>query len=126
LQVHAPFEVRYDLTEFNGLSTLVGEMSQLRAAEGADPNVYYYGLFDNCGECIGAGGGILSGCTVGLAFDITGSDMNDAFARAAAGQLNSSADDTFVHEIGHVQGRRHIECDGGRHAGGGHRPELPV
>ncbi len=125
LQVHAPFEVRYDLTEFNGLSKLVGEMSQLRAAENADPNVYYYGLFDNCGGCIGAGGGILSGCTVGLAFDITGSEMNDAFARAAAGQLTSGADDTFVHEIGHTQGRRHIECAGAGVEASGTDPSYP-
>lgn len=112
LVVHAPYEVRYSLGVFNGLSQLVGEMSQLRAAEDADPNVYYYALFDNCGRCIGAGGSILAGCTVGLAFDITGPDMADAYARAAAGQLNGSSDDTFVHEIGHTQGRRHIECAG--------------
>ncbi|MFY0541658.1 hypothetical protein [Nannocystis pusilla] len=47
----------FDMTEYQGLSRLVSEMSQLRTAEGADPNVYYYGLFDNCGECIGGGAG---------------------------------------------------------------------
>lgn len=118
LQVHAPYEVRYDLTEYNGLSQLVSEMSQLRAQEDADPNVYYYGLFDNCNRCIGAGGGGMVGCVVGLAFAITGPNMSDAYGRAAAGQLSGSADDTFVHEIGHTQGRRHIECVGGGDAAG--------
>jgi hypothetical protein len=124
MQVHAPFKVTLRPHRVRRAQQLVGEMSQLRTAEGADPNVYYYGLFDNCGECIGAAG-ILSGCTVGLAFDITGSDMNDAFARAAAGQLNSRPDDTFVHEIGHVQGRRHIECAGAGVQAAGTDPSYP-
>lgn len=121
-QVHAPHRVTYNLREFGGLSQLVGEMSQMRGAEGADPNVYYYGLFDNCGACIGD---LQSGCTVGLAFDITGPDMNDAFARAAAGQLNKGAAETFVHEIGHVQGRRHIACDGAGTQAAGVDPSYP-
>lgn len=115
--VHEPYPVTFDMTEYQGLSRLVSEMSQLRTAEGADPNVYYYGLFDNCGECIGGGSGISSGCTVGLAADITGPDKSDASRRAAAGQLNGGAADTFVHEIGHTQGRRHIECPGGNSQG---------
>lgn len=117
--VHAPYKVDYDLTAYNGLSKLVGEMSMLRSQEGADDNVYYYALFDNCSRCIGAGGGNgQNGCVVGLAFDITGPDKNDAYGRAAAGQLNGGADDTFVHEVGHTQGRRHIECVGGGDAAG--------
>lgn len=116
--VREPFKVTYDLTSFSGLSNLVSDMSELRTVDGADPNVYYYGFFDNCGECIGSSGdGFMSGCTVGLAADITGPDMNDAWARASAGQLIGAPEDTFVHEIGHTQGRRHIECPGGGAAG---------
>ncbi len=121
-QVHAPHKVTYNLREFGGLSELVGEMSQMRGAEGADPNVYYYGLFDNCGACIGD---LNTGCTVGLAFDITGPDMGDAYARAAAGQLNAGAAETFVHEIGHTQGRRHIACDGAGTQAAGTDPSYP-
>ncbi len=109
--IHPPVKVTYDMSKFGGLSKLVSEMSQLRTEEEADPNVYYYGLFDNCGTCIGDGG-IGGGCTVGLAADITGGTISDARYRAAAGQLNGGAADTFVHEIGHTQGRRHIECAG--------------
>lgn len=117
LTVHAPYKISWDMTTFNGLSDLVSEMSQLRTAEGAPPNVYYYGFFDNCGACIGSDGGINSGCTVGLAADITGSAQSDAWGRAAAGQLKAKPEETFVHEIGHTQGRRHIECPGGNAAG---------
>ncbi len=109
IEIHAPYKVTYDLSAFSGLNQLVNEMSQLRGAEAADPEVYYYGIFDNCGKCIG-GGDLNGGCTVGLAASITGGSKSDAWARAAAGQLNNSAAATFVHEIGHTQGRRHIYC----------------
>ena len=123
--IHAPYPVVYSMTEYSGLSKLVSEMSQLRTDEGADPNVYYYALFDNCGGCIGSGGGGAQGCTVGLAADITGPDQNDARYRAAAGQLNKGGVDTFVHEIGHTQGRRHIECTGAGVDAAGTDPSYP-
>lgn len=112
-----PYAVDYDLTEYNGLSNLVSDMSQLRAADGVAPNVYYYGFFDSCGACIGGGGGVTQGCTVGLAADITGPDQSDGWGRASAGQMVGNPQDTFVHEVGHTQGRRHIECPGGNSAG---------
>ncbi|MDC0667295.1 hypothetical protein [Nannocystis radixulma] len=117
LTIHEPYAVEFDMTEYQGLSRLVSEMSQLRTAEGADPNVYYYGLFDNCGACIGSGSGTQAGCTVGLAADITGDSKSDASRRAAAGQMIGKPEETFVHEIGHTQGRRHIECPGGNSQG---------
>lgn len=116
-EVHAPFTVDWDMSSYQGLSRLVSEMGQLKTAEQADPSVYYYGLFDNCGECIGGGGGITTGCTVGLAADITGDTKSDASRRAAVGQVIGKPEDTFVHEIGHTQGRRHIECPGGNSQG---------
>jgi hypothetical protein len=125
LEVHAPYKVDYDMREYQGLSRLVGEMSQLREAEGAAPNVYYYGLFDSCGACIGASGGISSGCTVGLAFDITGDEKSDAYARASAGQLTGDAEGTFVHEVGHTQGRRHIYCPSAGVEAAGTDPSYP-
>lgn len=98
-----------DLTG-NGFFQLLGEMAQLRASEQPDPNVYYYGLFDNCGACIGDGGG----CTLGVANGIPGDSMGEAGSRVAIGaQFLSSNEvgiETFVHEIGHNQGRRHIFC----------------
>ncbi|MBV1858525.1 MAG: zinc-dependent metalloprotease, partial [Nannocystaceae bacterium] len=79
--------------------------------------VYYYGLFDNCGACIGGGGG----CTLGVANGIPGDSMGEAGARVAIGaQFLSSNEvgiETFVHEIGHNQGRRHIFCPNANAAG---------
>lgn len=124
LTVHAPHKVDYSMTSMNGLSRLVGEMSQLRTEEGADDNVYYYGLFDNCKGCIGSGG-TQGGCTVGLAADITGGSASDARFRAAAGQLSKGGADTFVHELGHTQGRRHIQCSGAGVQAQGTDPSYP-
>ena len=62
---------------------------------------------------------------MGLAADITGPDESDARFRAAAGQLNDGGADTFVHEIGHTQGRRHIECAGAGVQAAGTDPSYP-
>lgn len=123
-EIHEPYKVTYDMTSINGLSKLVSEMSQLRTIDAVDPNIYYYGLFDNCGACIGDGG-IGGGCTVGLAADITGGTQTDARYRAAAGQLNGGSAETFVHEVGHTQGRRHIECSGAGVQAQGTDPSYP-
>jgi hypothetical protein len=92
-------------------------MSQLRAQEAPAPNVYYYGLFDNCGACIGTGGQRGSGCLLGVAPGSPGSSPGEASQRVAIGvtRLSSSRDvgpSTFVHEIGHTQGRNHVQCAG--------------
>ena len=105
-----------DLTG-NGFFQLLGEMGQLRASEQPDPNVYYYGLFDNCGQCIGDGGG----CTLGVANGIPGESMGEAGSRVAIGAQFLGNDEvgieTFVHEIGHSQGRRHVFCPNAQAAG---------
>ncbi len=101
----------------NGFFTLLNRMSQLRAAEAPDANVYYYGLFDNCGECIGDGGG----CTLGVANGIPGDSIGEAGSRVAIGaQFLGQSEvgiETFVHEVGHNQGRRHIFCPNAQAAG---------
>jgi hypothetical protein len=124
MTIHAPYKVDYDMVSFNGLSRLVNEMSQLRTAEGADDNVYYYGLFDSCNGCIGDGG-LGGGCTVGLAANITGADPSDARDRAAVGQLIGNPAETFVHEIGHTQGRQHVYCAGAGVQAQGTDPSYP-
>ncbi|MGH1342855.1 MAG: M66 family metalloprotease [Nannocystales bacterium] len=117
VEIHDLYRVdNLDLTG-NGFFQLLNVMAQLRAAEAPDPNVYYYGLFDNCGECIGDG----SGCTLGVANGIPGNSMGEAGARVAIGSQYLGNDEigieTFVHEIGHNQGRRHIFCSGANAAG---------
>ncbi|MCA9713258.1 MAG: hypothetical protein KC468_01035, partial [Myxococcales bacterium] len=108
ITIHEPFEVTYSMTSFSGLNNLVNDIAQLRAAENPQPWIYYYGLFDSCGGCIGTGDGPGGGCTVGLAAGITGDSKQNANLRVSAGQLLSTDGatlDTFVHEVGHTQGR---------------------
>ncbi|MBK9756563.1 MAG: hypothetical protein IPO88_24305 [Nannocystis sp.] len=81
-------------------------------------NVYWYGLLQSCDAypigLLGQAYGIPEAPTVGLAFQ-----------RIATGRyLGSGADarDTFVHEVGHSQGRYHIRCSGGE---AGTDPDYP-
>jgi hypothetical protein len=106
-----------DLTRSGDFFALLGRAQQYRASQAPDPNTYYYLLFDNCGECIGDGGG----CLLGVAGGITGDAVSDAPLRVAIGtQYLSGSEvgmDTFVHEIGHTQGRSHVACPGAAAAG---------
>ena len=106
-----------DLGNPNDFFQLLNRTAQLRAAEAPDPNVYYYALFDNCGQCIGDN----SGCTLGVAAGIPGDSMGEAGGRAAIGAQFLGQDEvgieTFVHEIGHTQGRAHVACPNAQAAG---------
>lgn len=121
IEVHAPYLVDdLDLADANDFFTLLGRMQQLRASEQPDPNVYYYGIFDNCAQCVGFEG--LGGCVLGVAAGLPDASMGSAGERVAIGA--SELDDpsggglldlgitTFVHEVGHTQGRQHVACPG--------------
>ncbi len=107
-----------DLTVSNDFFSLLGRVVQYRTQLGLDPNVYVYGLFDNCGGCIGEGGG---GCLLGVAPGTPGATQSEASQRAAIGVRYLSGSEigieTFVHEIGHSQGRQHVQCPGAQSAG---------
>lgn len=118
MEVHPHITVNdLDLGDPGGFFQFLNRIVQLRASENPAPNVYYYGLFDNCGECIGDN----SGCTLGVAPGTPGSSMGEAGSRAAIGvQYLSGSEvgiETFVHEIGHSQGRQHIACPDAAAAG---------
>ncbi len=113
--VRAPITWTDDLGSFNGL---LGELAGLRESDGADPGVYYYGLVQPCdGGPDGVGG---------QAIDIPGPPSpGNAWSRVAVGRFYGSIGataDTFVHEIGHTQGRRHVACNGDE---GGTTPLYP-
>ena len=111
--VHDPFPWDETLESGDGLANLLGAMSELKESEDADENMYYYALIDNCGKCIVN----FPGCIVGMARlpGDTKSTM-DSLQRVGSG-LISPGPGTFTHEIGHAQGRRHIECEGAGAAG---------
>jgi hypothetical protein len=112
-----------DLTNGNDFFTLLGRAQQYRASQAPDPNTYYYLLFDNCGACIEESGG----CLLGVAGGIPDDAMGAAPMRVAIGtQFLSGSEigmDTFVHEIGHTQGRSHVACPGA--VSGGPDPTYP-
>lgn len=102
--LHAPIAWNEKLTDFNQLNSF---MSGLRSDEGAEPERYYYGLVDVCEGGLGGAGG--------KAFGIPqGGKVGDAYQRVSSG-LSIDIDfssETFVHEVGHSQGRFHVYCNG--------------
>ncbi|MGH1348967.1 MAG: hypothetical protein ACRBN8_45965 [Nannocystales bacterium] len=124
----ATFEIREPMVytetigDSGGFSPLLAALARARAADNPDPSVYYYGLVD---PCDGYPPGLL-----GQAIAIAGPPtMDNGQQRISTGRWNGSgaaAAETFVHEVGHTQGRRHVRCSGGEagidaaypHAGG--------
>ncbi len=96
-------------------------MANLRVDEGADPEVFYYGLVDVCAGGLGGAGGLANG----IPSDPTSPDL--AYQRVSSGlSLPSNQEfsaDTFVHEVGHSLGRRHVACNGEE---GGPDPTYPI
>ncbi len=92
----------------------------LRVDEGADPEVFYYGLINVCAGGLGGAGGLANG----IPSDPTSPDV--AYQRVSSGiSLPDNPEfsaDTFVHEVGHSLGRRHVACDGE----GGTDPTYPI
>lgn len=124
----ATFEIREPMIytetigDSGGFSPVLAALARARAADNPDPSVYYYGLLDPCdGYPPGLGG---------QAIAIAGPPtMENGQQRISTGRWNNSgaaAAETFVHEVGHTQGRRHVRCSGGEagidaaypHAGG--------
>ncbi|MCA9654536.1 MAG: hypothetical protein H6712_34970 [Myxococcales bacterium] len=114
-EVHEPIMWDTPLTSFFQLNSF---MAGLRADEGALPETYYFGLVDVCSGGLGGAGG--------QAIDIPSDPVNPnaASSRISSG-LSLDPDwsaETFVHEVGHCQGRRHVACNGEE---GGPDPSYP-
>ncbi|MBL4685514.1 MAG: hypothetical protein JKY37_13045, partial [Nannocystaceae bacterium] len=91
---------------FSGvLGALVAHRATIQPAD----NVYLYGLLD---PCDGFPPGLL-----GQAIGIPGEPLPELAAqRISTGRWRGSGlatSETFVHEVGHTQGRRHVFCSGG-------------
>jgi len=105
-----------------GFSGVLGALAEHRAAIAPADNVYIYGLLD---PCDGFPPGLL-----GQAIGIPGEPLPElANQRISTGRWRGTGletSETFVHEVGHTQGRRHVFCSGGEagadpaypHAGG--------
>lgn len=90
------------------LGVLLDELSMLREVDGAAPNTYYYGLINPCDW----------GSQEGFAGQARRPDevtKENAHRRVSVGDVGVSLNstiDTFVHEIGHNQGFKHVPCTG--------------
>ena len=107
-----------ELTSFVPLNQY---MAGLRVDENADPEVFYYGLVDVCSGGLGGAGGLANG----IPSDPASPDV--AYQRVSSGlSLPGNPEfsaDTFVHEVGHSLGRRHVTCNGEE---GGPDPSYPI
>ncbi|MEM6296729.1 MAG: hypothetical protein AAGA54_36015 [Myxococcota bacterium] len=94
-------------------------MAELRFDENAPAETYYYGLVDVCDGGLGGAGGLANG----IPQDPTSPDV--AYQRVSSGlSLDPEwSAETFVHEVGHSQGRRHVACNGEE---GGPDPTYPI
>jgi hypothetical protein len=100
----------------NGFSGLLQTLANLH--DPADPGTYIYGVVRPCdGGPEGVGGQAIS---------IPGFPTKDNYwSRTSVGRWYagiSSTAETFVHEVGHCQGRRHVRCNGTE---GGVDPSYP-
>ena len=118
IEMHEPVDWNEPLSNFGELNSF---MSQMRFDEGAAPEVYYYGLVDVCSGGLGGAGGQ----AYGIPSDPT--SMDAAYQRVSSGlSLPDNPEwsaETFVHEVGHSQGRRHVACNGQE---GGPDPTYPI
>jgi hypothetical protein len=118
VQIRAPIQWSTPLESFSELNVV---LSDLRFEDGAPPELYYYGIIDPCANDVDGFGG--------MAYDIPSdpTSMDAAFMRAASGLALTTAPDfsaeTFVHEVGHLQGRRHVTCNGEE---AGPDPSYPI
>ncbi|MBX7079229.1 MAG: hypothetical protein K1X88_08605 [Nannocystaceae bacterium] len=104
-------------TPLENFGQLNAYLSDLRFQEGAPPEMYYYGLVDVCSGGLGGAGGQAFGIPDEPSMDL-------AYQRVSSG-LSLDPDwsaETFVHEVGHTQGRRHVFCNGEE---GGPDPSYP-
>lgn len=90
------------------LTKLLDALSELRENDNAPPYVYYFGAIDPCDWGSTAG-------FAGLARVPNEPTREYAWKRVAVGDMRRPghpSNETFVHEIGHTQGRRHVPCKG--------------
>lgn len=112
LLAHNPVDeveiIIHDVVNYSGdMSTgaPLGMLQQLRFQENAPPGYFYYGVGRPCQG---------SPDFAGIA-QLGGPSISEAGSRVGWGVYYSNPGttaDTFVHEIGHEQGRSHIACNG--------------
>ena len=108
-EVREPMVYNASIAEGGSFVPVLAALADLHMADDPDPNVYYYGLLDSCD---GFPPGLL-GQAIAIPEPPTleGSQMRISTGRWLGS--GEAAAETFVHEVGHTQGRRHVRCSGG-------------
>ncbi|PRP95020.1 hypothetical protein ENSA5_40180 [Enhygromyxa salina] len=91
-----------------GFSPILTALSMLHVDDEAAPYEYYFGLITTCD---GYPSGLL-GQAIAIPSEV---DPGLGYQRVSAGRYSGdgqAAAETFVHEVGHTQGRRHVRCSG--------------
>ena len=118
IEIHENVDWDGELSSFVPLNQY---MADLRFQEDAPAETFYYGLIDVCSGGLGGAGGLANG----IPGDPT--DPGLAYQRVSSGlSLPNNPEfsaDTFVHEVGHSLGRRHVACNGEE---GGPDPSYPI
>ncbi len=93
----------------NGFPNVLRAITQLRAQDGVEKDVYYYGLLAPKPTMTAYCGG---GCVTGLSAVVD--NPNDSAMRASIGIGfgGEESANTMAHEIGHAHGRTHAPCGG--------------
>lgn len=121
IEVHEPYLYTQQLTD---LGALLSPMAALKAADQADPNVYYHALVDVRGPAVNM--------VAGIAW-LTNDSQGEGNSRVAAsvwfkqGDAMSPANsaEVIVHEIGHNQGLSHVFCPAASTPAAGPDPNYP-
>ena len=110
ITVLEPFDWNTGLSAYGGgWSELLNAIMQLRSANGAAFNEYYYGVFAPASSLQAFCG---QGCVAGLCNLVE--DPSNSFARACIGLgfPGEMAAGTMIHEVGHAHGRAHSPSGG--------------
>jgi hypothetical protein len=84
----------------NGMSALLMALGQLRGADNADPDLYYYAAFEPASSFGAYCGGAC----------VTGLSLQGAPTSVGIGYSGDVSTGTAVHEVGHAHGLAHAPC----------------
>jgi len=102
----------------SGFSQVLNAITNLRKADGAGADVYYYGALAPAASFNSFCGG---GCVTGLSTVVESANTSFLRASVGVGYTGDDSANTAAHEVGHAHGREHAPCGGAQ----GVDPQFP-